>query len=51
MASEILAVPDEHLAETVAIIRIGLAHAQRVTPEVAEALSDWCTEIVEYLNG
>jgi len=43
MASEVLAVPEEHLAEVIEIIRAGLKDRD-VSPEVREALEEWCRE-------
>jgi len=48
MASEVLAVPEEHLAEVIEIIRAGLKDRD-VSPEVREALEEWCREETEYL--
>jgi hypothetical protein len=51
MASEILAVPEEHLLEVIAIIRAGLTALRSiVTPEVREQLAKWCDEEEEYMN-
>lgn len=50
MASEILAVPEENLAEVVIIIRAGL-NAEEVSPEVSERLGAWCDDIEEYLTS
>ncbi len=49
MASEILAVPEEDLAEFIQIVRAGLVSYRRVTPAVREALEEWCHNEEEYL--
>lgn len=43
MASEILAVPEAHVADMICIIRAGLA-AQEVPDDVKKALNAWCDE-------
>lgn len=50
MSSEILAVPEEHLAEVIDFIRSGLETTGHVTPEVREALLAWCDEEEDYLK-
>jgi hypothetical protein len=50
MASEVLAIPEEHLAEVIKIIRSGLAHKGHVTKEVRDQLKQWCDEEEEYLS-
>lgn len=50
MASEILAVPEEHLREVIAVIRTGLS-GMVCSPEVSEALTSWCDGEELYLNG
>lgn len=50
MASEVLAVPERHLAEVISIIRTGLDVKKKVTPEVKEQLSKWCNDEEEYLK-
>lgn len=49
MASEILAVPEERLAEVVAVIRAGLK-AATVSPETDRNLTKWCNEEEAYLK-
>lgn len=56
MASEILAVPEEHLADVIRVIRAGLKQypfrrsGGNINPEVREQLNKWCDEEEEYLN-
>lgn len=50
MASEILAVPEDNLAEVIAVIRAGLK-TTKVTPETREQLTKWCDEEEAYLRG
>jgi hypothetical protein len=56
MASEILAVPEEHLEEVIKIIRMGLEHFYYgprhpgVHPDVREQLLKWCDDEEEYLK-
>jgi len=51
MAKEILAVPEEHLADVINVIRTGLsACAEDVDPAVIHNLSTWCDEEEEYLD-
>jgi hypothetical protein len=49
MAKEILAIPEEHLAEVIRVIRAGLALAA-VSNEVREQLTKWCDAEEEYLR-
>ena len=51
MASEILAVPEENLLEFIKIVRTGLKHTKKVTPEVRIALTEWCNEEEAYMKG
>lgn len=48
MATEILAVPEDHLLEVIEIIRRGMNND--TTPEVREALEEWCAEEEDYLT-
>lgn len=50
MASEVLAVPEEHLAEVIEIIRAGLKQRPKTSPEVRQALEKWCREEATYLG-
>jgi hypothetical protein len=50
VASEILAVPEEHLREVIFIIRAGLT-ATVCSDEVREALTRWCDGEELYLSG
>jgi hypothetical protein len=49
MASEILAVPEEHLGEVIDVIRAGLKSKRKLTPSVRKELNKWCNEGEEYL--
>lgn len=49
MASEILAVPEEHLATVIAVIRTGLKHV-KVSKEVRDQLKQWCDDEEDYLE-
>jgi len=54
MATEILVVPEEHLADVIWVIRAGLEEAQYkradrgITPGVIEQLTKWCDDQEEY---
>lgn len=50
MAKEVLAVPEEHLADVIRIIRAGLAVVGKVRPEVGKQLRKWCDEEAAYLK-
>lgn len=54
MASEILAVPEEHLADVIRVIRAGLDvygfEPEYLHPDVVEQLKKWCDEEEEYLK-
>ena len=51
MATEILAIPEEHLQQTIDVIRAGLhVIGKLVTKEVFEQLTKWCDEEEQYLN-
>lgn len=50
MASEILAVPEEHLAEVIAVIRAGLASGVKVSAATRVQLIEWCHEEASYLK-
>lgn len=49
MAKEILAVPEEHLAEVIRVIRTGLTFAT-LSKEVREQLTEWCDSEEAYLR-
>lgn len=50
MASEILSVPEESLAEVITVIRAGLHTIGKVIkPETRDALVKWCNEEEQYL--
>lgn len=51
MASEILAVPEENLLEFIKIVRAGLKAVKKVTPDVREALTEWCDGEEAYMKG
>lgn len=48
MASEVLSVPERHLADVINVIRAGLVYA-KVPRDVYEGLRDWCNEQENYL--
>lgn len=50
MAKEILAVPEGMLEEVIRVIRVGLDTLDdRVSDEVVELLSAWCSDEEDYL--
>lgn len=50
MASEILAVPEDHLLDVIKVIRVGLNQVGHEVPkEVREQLRKWCDEEEEYM--
>lgn len=49
MASEILAVPEQYLAEFIAVIRCGL-RGEEVSTQTRDQLTRWCDEEEEYLK-
>ncbi len=50
MASEILRVPEENLAEVIKILRAGMVKlGKKVTEETREALTEWCDSEERYL--
>jgi hypothetical protein len=51
MANEILSIPDEHLADAILVIRLGLEAADSlIVPEIKQPLSHWCDETEAYLE-
>lgn len=50
MAKEILAIPEEHLAEVIKVIREGLKHLPEISDETRTQLSRWCHEEENYLS-
>jgi len=54
VAKEVLAVPEEHLADVIKVIRSGLDvvgfDKGEVHPEVVEQLTKWCDEEEAYLK-
>jgi hypothetical protein len=51
MASEVLAVPEEHLGDVIYVIRRGLMSTKKgIDKEVFEMLTKWCDEEEEYLK-
>jgi hypothetical protein len=48
MASEILTVPEENLAEVITVLRTGLQFA-KVSTAVREQLTRWCDDEADYL--
>lgn len=54
MAKEVLAIPEEHLAEVIRVIRHGLKRgmgAPRISKEVRKALTSWCHDEEEYVKS
>jgi hypothetical protein len=51
MASEVLAVPEEHLEDVIHVIRRGLASTKKsIHKDVLKQLTKWCDEEEEYLQ-
>jgi hypothetical protein len=50
MASEILAIPEENLADVIAVIRIGLNNVRNLHADVREHLTKWCDDEEAYLE-
>lgn len=51
MASEVLSVPEEHLADVIYVIRRGLLSTKKgIDKEVFQMLTKWCDEEEEYLK-
>lgn len=50
MATELLAVPEEHIADVICVIQAGLS-LQEVPAPVKEALETWCNEHEAYMRG
>lgn len=50
MATEILAVPEEHLSDVINIIRAGIRVKDHVDPKAKLLLSIWCDKEQEYLD-
>ena len=50
MAKEILAIPEQHLADVVLIIRRGLEIERSIHPDCREALEEWCEGEEAYLR-
>lgn len=51
MASEILAVPEEHLEDVIYVIRRGLLSTKKgIDREVFEMLTKWCDDNDKYLK-
>ncbi len=44
MGKEVLAIPEEYLADVIRVLRAGLT-VEEVSEEVAEALNGWCDEM------
>jgi Lar family restriction alleviation protein len=49
MAKEVLAIPESHLADVVALIKFGLSYSLAVDPLVKTNLEKWCFEQQQYL--
>jgi len=50
MAKEILAIPEEFLADVIRVIRAGLEHVDYCYSETREQLNKWCDEETQYLS-
>lgn len=50
MATEVLAVPEEHLADVIKVIRRGLEASPDVAPDVREQLTKWANEEADYIG-
>jgi hypothetical protein len=50
MASETLAVPEEHLEAVIRVIRAGCREPRIAPLEVKRQLRKWCSEMEEYLE-
>ncbi len=51
MASEVLAIPEDHLLEVIRVIRAGLeALGKDVTKETQQQLKKWCDEEEAYMR-
>jgi hypothetical protein len=50
MASEILSVPEESLAEVIRVIRTGLKNAKFISKDTRANLKKWCDEEEAYLK-
>lgn len=51
MGTEILAIPEDYLPQTIDIIRRGLnSIGELVDPVVSHALTKWCDEMDEYIR-
>ncbi len=50
MASELLAVPEENLAEVITVIRTGLKNAKKISKDTRSHLKTWCDEEEAYLK-
>jgi len=51
MASELLAVPEEHLEAVIRVIRRGCQEPKIASLEVKRQLRRWCNGMEEYLAG
>jgi hypothetical protein len=51
MASEVLAVPESCLKETIKVIRDGMKAQKRLSKETRQGLSAWCDSEEAYLKG
>ena len=51
MASEVLAVPEEHLQEVIDILKAGMfVMKKNISQDVAHNLGKWCEEEEQYLK-
>jgi hypothetical protein len=51
MTTEVLAIPEEHLLEVIAIIRAGIKAKPKTTPTVKKQLTKWCNTEEQYVKG
>jgi len=45
MATEVLAIPEEIVAETIRVIRTGLVTAPNISDDTRAALTSWCDDM------
>jgi hypothetical protein len=50
MASEVMYIPEERLAEVIGVIRAGLRTSKKVSGETRRQLTQWCDEEAAYLK-
>lgn len=50
MASEVLSIPEESLAEVIRVLRAGMLSAKNISTATRNSLKQWCREEEEYLK-